>query len=128
MRPRPMVIIEIRFESASQCDSFSRIGDMPMTELARRAIGAQMEQPTHSEYLFPSPSKRATRPYITSLRRIWEKTLIRAGVPYFPLYHLRHTFARRLSAGGVADHFVSQLLRQADSQVFKRYRQAKLTM
>lgn len=33
----------------------------------------------------------------------------------------RHTFATRLSAGGVADHFVTQLLRQGDSAVFKRY-------
>jgi integrase len=106
----------------------SGIGDMPMTELARGAFKAQMEQAPQSEYLFPSPSKRAKRPYITSLRRIWEKTLVRAGVPYFPLYHLRHTFATRLSAGGVADHFVSQMLRQGDAQVFKRYSQAKLTM
>jgi len=106
----------------------SGIGDMPMTELARGAFKAQMEQAPQSEYLFPSPSKRAKRPYITSLWRIWEKTLVRAGVPYFPLYHLRHTFATRLSAGGVADHFVSQMLRQGDAQVFKRYSQAKLTM
>jgi len=106
----------------------SGIGDMPMTELARGAFKAQMEQTPQSEYLFPSPSKRAKRPYITSLRRIWEKTLRRTGVPYFPLYHLRHTFATRLSAGGVADHFVSQMLRQGDAQVFKRYSQAKLTM
>ena len=39
-----------------------------------------------------------------------------------------HTFATRLSAGGVADHFVTQLLRQGDSAVFKRYSQAKLKM
>ena len=52
----------------------------------------------------------------------------RAGVPYFSLYELRHTFATRLSAGGVADHFVTQMLRQGDSGVFKRYRQAKLNM
>ena len=44
-----------------------------MTELARGAFKAQMEQAPQSEYLFPSPSKRAKRPYITSLRRIWER-------------------------------------------------------
>jgi len=42
--------------------------------------------------------------------------------------HKRHTFATRLSAGGVADHFVTQMLRQGDSDVFKRYSQAKLNM
>ena len=52
----------------------------------------------------------------------------RAGIPPFSLYELRHTFATRLSTGGVADHFVTQLLRQGDSAVFKRYSQAKLNM
>ena len=99
-----------------------------MTELACEGFKAQIELASDSEYLFPSPSPRAKKPYITSLRRIWEKTLRRAGVPYFPLYHLRHTFATRLSAGGVADHFVTQMLRQGDAQVFKRFSQAKLTM
>jgi integrase len=54
--------------------------------------------------------------------------LRRAEVPYFSLYELRHTFATRLSAGGVADHFVTQMLRQGDAQAFKRYSQAKLKM
>jgi site-specific recombinase XerD len=49
-------------------------------------------------------------------------------VPYFSLYELRHTFATRLSAGGVSDHFVTQMLRQGDAKVFKRYSQAKLNM
>ena len=49
-------------------------------------------------------------------------------MPHFPLYHLRHTFATRLSAGGVADHFVTQMLRQGESGVFKRYSQAKFNM
>ena len=57
-----------------------------------------------------------------------DRTLQRAGLPHFSLYELRHTFATRLSAGGVADHFVTQMLRQGDSQVFKRYSQAKLNM
>jgi integrase len=62
------------------------------------------------------------------LKKAWKATLRKAGVPYFPLYELRHTFATRLSAGGVADHFVTQMLRQGDAGVFKRYSQAKLNM
>ena len=42
--------------------------------------------------------------------------------------NLRHTFATRLSAGGVSDHFVTLMLRQGDAQVFKRYSQATLNM
>ncbi len=106
----------------------SGIADMPMTDSARQAFGAQMKDTPGSEYLFPTPKKKANKPYITSLRKVWSTTLRRAGVPYFPIYHLRHCFATRLSAGGVADHFVTLMLRQSDSQVFKRYSQAKLNM
>jgi len=63
-----------------------------------------------------------------SLRNIWAATLKRAGVTYFSLYQWRHTLATRLSAGAVADHFVTQMLRQGDRGVFKRYSQAKLIM
>jgi integrase len=62
------------------------------------------------------------------VKKAWAGTLRRAGIHYFSLYELRHTFATRLSAGGVADHFVTQMLRQGDAAVFKRYSQAKLNM
>jgi len=38
------------------------------------------------------------------------------------------TYATRLSAGGVADEWVTQMLRQGDAQVFKKYSQMKLRM
>src|SRR5262249_34115421 len=44
------------------------------------------------------------------------------------IYDLRSTYATRLSAGGVADEWVTQLLRQGDAQVFKKYSQMKLQM
>lgn len=125
---KSQVDLENFFVNLSDSKTDNGIGDMPMTELARQAFKDQIEATLGSQYLFPTPSKRAKKPYITSLRKIWEKTLRRAGVSYFPLYHLRHTFATRLSAGGVADHFVTQMLRQGDSRVFKRYSQAKLMM
>ena len=106
----------------------SGVGDMPMTKAARQAFTAQVKQTPGSEYLFPTPKKNTLKPYITTLKISWAATLRRAGVPYFPIYHLRHTFASRLSAGGVSDHFVTLMLRQGDSQVFKRYSQAKLNM
>jgi integrase len=78
--------------------------------------------------LFPSPFEGGKTPHITTVRKLWDRTLKRAGLPHFSLYELRHTFATRLSAGGVADHFVTQMLRQGESNVFKRYSQAKLGM
>jgi integrase len=103
-------------------------GDMPMTEPAWQAFKERMEETPGSEFLFPTPKKKTKRPYITSLKKVWGATLKRAGVAYFSLYELRHTFATRLSAGGVADHFVTQMLRQGDAESFKKYSQAKLNM
>ena len=78
---------------------------------------------------FPVPLAATTpKPHISTVRTLWNRTLQRAGLPHFSLYELRHTFATRLSAGGVADHFVTQMLRQGDAAVFKRYSQAKLNM
>ena len=52
----------------------------------------------------------------------------RTEVQYFRIYDLRSTYATRLSAGGVADEWVTQLLRQGDAKVFKKYSQMKLQM
>jgi integrase len=104
------------------------IGDMPMTAEAREAFRRQIDETPGSEYLFPSPKSTGSKPYITNVRKGWAATLKKAGIPYFALYELRHTFATRLSAGGVADHMVTQMLRQGDAEVFKLYSQAKLGM
>jgi len=62
---------------------------------------------------------------LTTLKQPWVAALRRAGVPYFSDYHLLHTSATHLSAGG---DFVTLMLRQGDAQVFKRYSQATLNM
>jgi len=77
------------------------IGDMPMTPDARDAFLRQIEETPGSEYLFPSPKRTASKPYLTNLRKAWAVTLKKVGLPHFALYEVRHTFATRLSAGGV---------------------------
>ena len=67
-------------------------------------------------------------PLTFQVRSSWHATLRRAKVPYFRIYDLRSTYATRLSAGGVADEWVTQLLRQGDAKVFKKYSQMKLQM
>jgi hypothetical protein len=47
-----------------------------------------------------------------TLKTVWHAALRRAKVPYFRICDLRSTYATRLSAGGVADEWVTQLLRQ----------------
>ena len=61
------------------------------------------------------------------MKTVWSATLRRQDSA-FP--HLRSPLnvATRLSAGGVADEWVTQLLRQGDAKVFKKYSQMKLQM
>ena len=101
------------------------IADVPLTNVAVEAFRDQLEYAAASEYLFPSDGPRGHQ---TTFRTAWGKTLRRAGVPYFRIYDLRSTYATRLSAGGVADEWVTQLLRQGDAKVFKKYSQMKLQM
>ena len=77
---------------------------------------------------FYSPSDLNPTGHQVVLKTVWQKTIRRAKVPYFRIYDLRSTYATRLSAGGVAAEWVTRLLRQGDSQVFKRYSQMKLQM
>jgi integrase len=77
-------------------------------------------------FLFPSEKRPGS--YQKTFKTVWHATLRRAGVPYFRIYDLRSTYATRLSAGGVADEFVTQLLRQGGAKVLKKYSQMKLQM
>lgn len=125
---KSQVDLENQLVHISDSKTENGIGDMPMTGPAYGVFKEQMKAADGSDYLFPRFTKRGTKPYLGSLKKVWRTTLRRAGVPYFSLYELRHTFATRLSAGGVADHFVTLMLRQGDAGVFKRYSQAKLNM
>jgi integrase len=102
------------------------VAELPLTEVAIQAFRSQMLLTGPGEYLFPSDLN--SEGHQRSLRTVWRLTLKRAGVPYFRIYDLRSTYATRLSAGGVADEWVTQLLRQGDSQVFKKYSRMKLQM
>src|SRR5712692_10434992 len=102
------------------------IAEVPLTSIAIEAFNSQMAISGEGPFLFPS-NQKANR-HQTTLKTVWRKTLQRAKIPYFRIYDLRSTYATRLSAGGVADEWVTQLLRQGDSQVFKRYSQMKLQM
>ena len=102
------------------------VGEVPLTDLAVEAFRDQLSLAGPGPWLFPSG--RNPRGYQASFKKIWRTTLERAGVPYFRIYDLRSTYATRLSAGGVADEWVTQLLRQSDAKVFKKYSQMKLAM
>jgi integrase len=102
------------------------IAEVPLTPLAAEALRRQMAITPESQFLFPSD--RNNRGFQATFKTVWRKTLRRAKVSYFRIYDLRSTYATRLSAGGVADECVTQMLRQGDAQVMKKYSQMKLQM
>jgi integrase len=102
------------------------VAEVPLTDLAVAAFRDQMEIAGHSPYMFPSENNPTG--HQTTFKTAWAATLRRAKVPYFRIYDLRSTYATRLSAGGVADEWVTQLLRQGDAKVFKKYSQMRLQM
>jgi integrase len=102
------------------------IAEVPLTSLAMEAFKSQMAISGEGPFLFPSD--RIPGGHQTTLKTVWRQTLRRAKVSYFRIYDLRSTYATRRSAGGVADEWVTQMLRQGDAQVFKKYSQMKLQM
>ncbi len=102
------------------------VAEVPLTEIALEAFRSQISLSGSPDWLFPN--ERNPLGYQTSFKKSWSQALKKAGVPYFRIYDLRSTHATRLSAGGVADEWVTQLLRQTDAKVFKKYSQMKLQM
>ncbi len=102
------------------------VAEVPLTELAVAAFQDQLRITGDGLYLFPN--EKNPRGHQTTFKTAWSATLRRAKIRYFRIYDLRSTYATRLSAGGVADEWVTQLLRQGDAKVFKKYSQMKLQM
>jgi len=102
------------------------VAEVPLTDIAVEAFRSQLGIAGPGPWLFPSP--RSPVGYQQSFKKIWAVTLQRAGIAHFRMYDLRLTYATRLSAGGVVDEWVTQMLRQTDARVFKKYSQMKLQM
>ena len=102
------------------------VSEVPLTDIATEAFSDQLNLAGQGPWLFPSSQNPAE--HQQTFKTTWQKTLQRAKVRYFRLYDLRSTYATRLSAGGVADEWVTQMLRQTDAKVFKKYSQMKLQM
>ncbi len=102
------------------------VAEVPLTDIAVAAFTKQLAISGPGEYLFPSDENASG--HQKTFKTAWHATLRRSKVSYFRIYDLRSTYATRLSAGGVADEWVTQLLRQGDAKVFKKYSQMKLQM
>jgi len=58
------------------------------------------------------------------VKKAWRTSLTAAGIPYFPIYNLRATFASRLSASGTPDLFVAQMMGHSGTSILHVYAKA----
>jgi len=58
------------------------------------------------------------------IRKTCARALKDAGIEYFWLYNLRHSHASRLSAAGVSDLFVAQMIGHSSPGILQRYSKA----
>lgn len=97
---------------------------VPLSELCKsellrwkKLIGSE-----YSPYVFPNLDRPGH--HILCIRKTWSTALRAASVPYFPIYYLRATFASRLSAVGVPDTFVAQMLGHSSTNILPSYAKA----
>jgi integrase len=72
-----------------------------------------------SDYVFFNPQRPST--HIRSVKTAWHNALKEASVPRLPIYQCRHTFATRLSAAGMSDTIIDQLLGHSRRDVLRFY-------
>lgn len=77
--------------------------------------------PEYSEWVFPNFKNRRHR--LQGGRKAWVATLKKAGLEFFPIYYLRHTFASRLTTAGVSPLTIAQMLGHSSTQIVPRYAQ-----
>lgn len=78
--------------------------------------------PGFSPFVFPN-LRNPSQP-MRDVRLSWAKALKLAGVPSFWIYNLRHSHASRLSAAGVSDLFVAQMIGHSTPSILQKYSKA----
>lgn len=100
------------------------IRTVPMSARCKAELLAWRKQfgPVFSKYVFPNPQRPDV--HLTNFRRAWPKTLKAAGLEYFWIYDLRHSFASRLTQAGVSPVFVAQLMGHSGVNILQTYARA----
>jgi integrase len=106
-----------------QSKTASGIRSVPLSQTCKVELlrWRNLVGPEYSEWVFPNFSNR--RHALQGGRKAWAATLKKAGIPFFPIYNLRHSFATRLTAAGVAAITVAQMLGHSSTQIVPRYAQ-----
>lgn len=93
----------------------------PMSEHCKTALQEwkRITGPAFSPFVFGNPNNPTV--YLKSVRKTWIRALKLAGLPYFPIYNLRATFASRLSAVGAPDNMVAAMLGHSSPSIVSTY-------
>jgi integrase len=75
--------------------------------------------PAFSEYVFFNG--RNPTAHLLKLPKTWKRALKDAGIEYFPLYNLRHTFATRMQEAGTSPVTLAQMMGHASTGIIQTY-------
>jgi len=100
------------------------VRDIPLSEFCKSELleWRGIVGPGFSGYVFPNYHDPNT--HLGSVKKAWRTSVKATGIPYFPIYNLRATFASRLSASGTPDLFAAQLLGHAGTSILHTYAKA----
>jgi len=107
-----------------QSKTLAGIRGVPMSRRCKAELLRWRERlgPEFSEYVFANPQQPKT--HLRDARRAWPDALNAAGLEYFWLYDLRHTFASRLTQAGVSPIFVAQIMGHSSPSILQTYAKA----
>jgi integrase len=97
---------------------------VPMSRRCKDVLLAWQKRlgPQFSEYVFANPLRPQN--HLVDVRVAWVKALKTAGLDYFWIYDLRHTFASRLTEAGVSPIFVAQIMGHSNPNILQTYAKA----
>ena len=79
----------------------------------------ELTGPAFSEYVFFNEANPSA--HLLKLPKTWKRALRNANIEYFPLYHLRHTFATRMQEAGTAPVTLAQMMGHSSTGIIQTY-------
>jgi integrase len=97
---------------------------VPLSEFCKAELlrWKQLVGSDYSPYVFPNLDRPGH--HILCVRKTWSTALRMASLPHFAIYYLRATFASRLSAAGVPDTFLAQMMGHSTISLLPSYSRA----
>ncbi len=97
---------------------------IPLSKVCKEELQlwARYYGPAVSPHVFPYLRNPAR--HLGGFEKTWKRALKAAGIPYFPPYNLRHTFATRLNAAGATDLTIAQMMGHSTPSILSTYAKA----